>query len=1278
MLNARASFVFVDARGINLSNIGQAARSLAEGDGDPLRVIARSGDDLFDRRQIDACAVAIGKSDGAVLILHGGTDSIPGFETLVRAAQGKPLHVHAVGAVDFSEIAEKFGLDFTSEEFRLRHAYLARGGVRNFRNLLCVMGRDQGIGMPDPEPPQDMPTEGIYHPDWKGDLQDIDGYLVWSRTRLGVGEDAPVVGIWFHQTFWLDNDVACIDAIVRALEARGALTIPVFNIRPPDVERRNMSVAQQVDSFFKRDGKSLIDVLVSTMSFSIATQAPKMKWVLPELDVPVLQLIPSYSCREDWLDFETPVSPLDIAMNIAQPEFDGAVVGTVFATRDDAGADPLTGARLKRRQPVAEQIPQLVSWILNWVRLRRVTAAKRKIAIIFHQYPPRADTLGSAIGLDTFASVKLILDRLKEAGHILARDYADGEALAFELLDGLTSDRRYLPPKQMAARAAGRIDKATAEAWHAGRTKRMRGEMDEKWGPCPGITFFYENHLLVGGVVNGNIFIGMQPPRARMEEGDTPTLQPDGKTLHDPYLPATHHYLAYYRWLREDFGAHAVFHIGTHGTLEWMPGKNVGLSRSCYPDAAIADLPHFYPYIVNNPSEGIQAKRRSYACILDHMIPAQTNAGKTEAMEKLEDLLGKAHIAEQEDPAKLPIFLDEIWEETAAAHLDRDLEVTRDEAYADTDAFFGKLHGYLSSVEVSTINDGLHIFGVPPQGERFNETIIHLTRLPSGDAPSLWEALAASAGLNDEDLRERPGDYVPARGRTNGQIQAGLLEQARISLAELDRSGWDDDAIAEVAARRFHGSLRMIESLKDIRDRVRPKLMGVTDELKNAIHGAMGGFVPPGPSGAPTRGNLEILPTGRNFFTIDPFKIPTPEAWKMGVILGDALIERYLKDEGRPPTAMGIILWGIEIMRTGGNDVAEILYLMGMRPVWEKGTLNVKGVEAIPLSELKHPRIDVTVRTGGDVRDALPNVMDLIDDAVCMAASLNEPPEMNPLARNVALDRADLIKAGLSPEEAQRRATFRVFGAKPGTYGAGVADLLESKQWKSVDDLGDIYIHWGGYAYGRGVYGEDRRDEFRKRLGRLDLTVKNEDTREYDMFTSDDFNSFHGGLNAAVRSVSGKHPRSYTADASDPRKLVIRSSAEEARFIFRTRVLNPKWIEGMKRHGYKGAGDLSRTVDFCFQWDATSAILEDWQYQEIAKTYAFDPAMQEFFAKHNPYALQNIAERLLEAIARGLWENPGDDKEKLEALLLEAEGAIEDSLAQGMGKDGGDGRATAE
>jgi cobaltochelatase CobN len=1269
MSQAQHTIVVIDATAAHLPVLGRAVAALPAAEAACIRVVAAGKDDLFDEKRIAAMAETVRAASALIMLPHGGERSIPGAAALAAAAGGRLVHVQAGGmSSEDVEMANAYGSDFGTPAYAVRHAYLREGGVNNWRGLLLTVARELGAESdntpPAPPPAEKLPNEGIYHPQWRGGLLDRDGYLDWARGRTAPG--APVIGLWFGQYSWQNGDLAVFDALIAEIEAQGGVPLAVFHLRFRDAEIGNMSVAQVADAFFRRDGGTLIEALLSPMSFSLNMAGPGSDDVLPSLDVPMLQVILTYNPRAEWEETVQGVSPMDVSVNIAQPEFDGAIVGTVAGTRDDAGIDPATGARLLMRLPVPERCRHVVRWALNWARLRRTPPAERKVAIIFHQYPPRNDRLGCASGLDSFESVQAILERMRADGYRVDRRFESGEAMAFEMLDRLTSDRRYLAPEQMAARAAAAIDTPTALRWHAERGKRMRREMDEKWGPAPGVTFCHDGRLLVGGMIIGNVFLGVQPPRARMEEADEPSLQPDGQAIHDPYLPATHHYLGYYRWLREDFGAHAVIHVGTHGSLEWLPGKSAGLSRECYPDAAIADIPHLYPYIVNNPGEGTQAKRRSYCVILDHMIPPQTNAGKTDAFRRIEDLLEAAYHARQESPSKITLILEKVWNLAVEAHLDADVGVTREAAEADPFAFFGKLHGYLETVDVSSINDGLHTLGqVPPEG-RFNETMVHLTRLPVGDVPSLWDAVAAARGFDGEDLRDHPGELVEALGKTKGQLLSAILADLRAAFDALDAAGWDDAAIMAETRTRFAGSARVADGLRFVRDVVRPKLRGITDEIDYTLVGLAGRFVPPGSSGSPTRGRLDVMPTGRNFFSVDPFKIPTPEAWEVGVRQADALIERYRRDEGKVPRQIGMVLWGTPTMSTRGDDMAQILYLMGVRPVWNRHNGQVTGVEVIPLDERDYPRIDVTVRSSGFFRDAFPNLMEMIDGAARMVAALDEPPEMNVLAHNVAIDREALLKAGLSPEEAEKRAAFRVFSDKPGTYGAGVADLLDSGKWQEVADLGEIYIAWGGYAYGQGVYGDARQDDFRRRLGRLDLTVKNESTREYDIFSCVDFNNYHGGMNAAVKTASGKYVPSYSGDSSDPRKPRIRSTDEEGRFIFRTRVLNPKWIEGMKRHGYKGAGDMSRLVDICYHWDASSGILEDWQYKELAKTYALDPEMQRFFRQHNPYALQNIAERLLEAIARGLWENPGDDKDALEALLLEAEGDIEDSLAEGM------------
>jgi cobaltochelatase CobN len=438
------------------------------------------------------------------------------------------------------------------------------------------------------------------------------------------------------------------------------------------------------------------------------------------------------------------------------------------------------------------------------------------------------------------------------------------------------------------------------------------------------------------------------------------------------------------------------------------------------------------------------------------------------------------------------------------------------------------------------------------------------------------------------------------------------------------------------------------------------KLNDTTCELGHTLIALDGRFVPPGPSGAPTRGMADILPTGRNFFSVDPQAIPSPAAWEVGVALGNALLERYLNDEGKYPESIGMVVWGSPTMRTKGDDVAEILYLMGVKPVWEEKNGRVKGLKIIPAGEFGRPRIDVTLRISGFFRDAFPNLVSLLDEAVEMVANLPEEENENYLAKHVQEDMSANLAEGKDPEIAREMALYRIFGCRPGAYGAGVCEAIDAKNWQNEHDLGQVYLTWGGYAYGRKNYGITVPEVFKQRLSRLDLTVKNEDSREYDILDSDDNYSYHGGMIAAVKAFKGVLPRSYSGDSSDLERVKMRSTAEEAKHVFRSRILNPKWIESMKRHGYKGAGDLSRMVDISFGWDATAEVLEDWMYDALAQKYALDPAMQEWFKEVNPWALQNIAERLLEAVERKMWDATPEMVEQLRDIYLDVEGELEE------------------
>jgi len=440
-------------------------------------------------------------------------------------------------------------------------------------------------------------------------------------------------------------------------------------------------------------------------------------------------------------------------------------------------------------------------------------------------------------------------------------------------------------------------------------------------------------------------------------------------------------------------------------------------------------------------------------------------------------------------------------------------------------------------------------------------------------------------------------------------------------------------------------------------------LQQTTDEITNLLRGLAGRFVPPGPSGAPTRGMAHILPTGRNFYTVDPRALPSSAAWQVGQELAREVLERYQKDTGGFPETVGISVWGTSAMRTQGDDVAEIMALLGVRPVWQKENRRISGVEVIPLAELGRPRIDVLIRISGFFRDAFPHLIQILDEAVETVMALDEPVSQNFLRKHYL---ADLTKfVGEAPcdgdrSEIEQQARYRIFGSKPGSYGAGLLPLIDERNWHDDADLAETYVNWGGYAYTAEEQGVDARDVFRDRLGAVQVALHNQDNREHDIFDSDDYFQFHGGMIAAIRALTGRNPRHYFGDSHDPAHPAVRDLKEEVLRVFRTRVVNPKWLESITRHGYKGGLELAATVDYLFGYDATANVVDDWMYEEVARSYALDPALREFFARSNPWALRAISERLLEAAQRGLWSEP--DPETLDALkdvLLESETALE-------------------
>jgi cobaltochelatase CobN len=1240
-----------------------ALKELIRQHGEVAEVAVRSGEDLKDVDQWEEFEHFARSCHIAIFNLHGGKKSLSSFDELVQSLQDSSVSIYAQSASNEPEI-ELMKLSTVDDAiYRKVSQYLDYGGRKNFYSLILYLANYFiGSNYEFSEPARPI-WEGIYHPDFDH-VPTLKEYL---QSKCVAGR--PTVGLWFYQSLWQAGNTLFIDRLIEEIERQGANVIPVFLHAAKDVERGTKGAEWVVENLFMKDGRPIIDVLISTLMFSLSIKpwegsdtgegqevARSEEWFIKRLNVPVLKAIVTYNTLADWNESLQGCSPMDISMGIAMPEFDGMLITVPVAARERTDIDPLTGARVIRFEPLPERTNKIVRLSLNWAKLRHIPNSQKKVAIIFHNYPPRDDRIGTAFGLDSPVSVLNIMKAMDDAGYTIERMPENGQALIEDVKSRLTLDRRWRSPEELAKRAIDSVTEGDYKDWFEQLPVAVQEKMTSAWGEAPGKLFVHKKNLIIPGVINGNIFIGLQPSRGFLED--------PAAIYHSPDHPIPHHYYAYYRWIRDVFRADLVMHIGKHGSLEWLPGKSVGLSDSCFPDIAISDLPNIYPYIINNPGEGTQAKRRSYCCIIDHLVPVMHNADAYDEMAELEVMLADYYQAASEDQSKLPTQKKMIWEKVCEAKRDHDLEIEEEEAFSDFDKFLEKLHDYLHEMADTQIRDGLHILGEPPEGSRLDEFLVALTRLANGQVPSLRQSLAEAMGYDYDYLLDNRGKIVSG-SKTCGQVIDDLNSLALRLVSGLHEQGFAVGTIPELVEEILGKRNPKIEKVLDyIATTLAPNIDATVDELSAILCASDGGFVSPGPSGAPTRGMADILPTGRNFYSVDPQAIPSQAAWKVGVAQADALLERYLEDEGCYPESLGMVIWGSPTMRTKGDDIAEVLCLMGVRPVWEERSGRVTGIELIPIEELQRPRIDVMLRISGFFRDAFPNIVHLVDRAVELVAEQKEPPEQNFLAKHVSADISEKTAAGIDGEQAKTLACYRIFGCRPGAYGAGVSDAIDSKNWKDEKDLAEIYVKWGGYAYGRKNFGATVPDEFRRRLSRLDLTVKNEDTREYDMLDGDDFYSYHGGMIAAVKALKGELPRSYCGDSSDPDRVKTRSTVEETKHIFRARILNPKWIESMKHHGYKGAGDISRMVDIAFGWDATAEVLEDWMYEELANKYALDKDMQEWLKKVNPHALQNIAERLLEAVERGMWQATEEMKEELRDVYLDIEGWIEDDQPQ--------------
>ena len=1058
-------------------------------------------------------------------------------------------------------------------------------------------------------------------------------------------ESGPRVGVLLYRAHRQSADVHWCDVLLKTLRSRGLVPRALWVS-----SLRDLTVQKAVKDLFRQQDVEL--VITSTSFASVQfSEAGLGAPLWDDLDRPVLQMLSSGRSRQHWQESFQGLDPIDLSLQVVLPELDGRITTRIGAFREVEHADQRLCTAVKRLEPD----PSGLNWIAEhanaWIQLRTTRASKRSVALVLANYPLRNGRLANGVGLDTPASCLNILRWLRDDGFDLGDQPLPGSA--DELMKMLLA-RRTNDPESHHRPALTHLSLADYQSWWRSLPEQARESIRKRWGDPEDAIDLEPLGFAIHGLQFGRVVVLIQPSRGY----DADQLS----DLHSPDLPPPHRYLAQYVWLRQVRRCQLMLHVGKHGSAEWLPGKSVGLSDSCAPGLALGAIPHLYPFIVNDPGEGSQAKRRGHAVILDHLTPPLGRAGLHGDLLSLESLLDEyiearqlgASRCEQIERQLLMLLSDLNWPAVGVQSVDQ----------IRSDAVGEMLEGvetYLCELKEAQIRTGLHRLGEQPQPMQFSELLLAIARSPAADRPGLTQWMAGMLGLECDPWMAEEGELLSERDRTimEGfgchrprrlgdavdwiEQQAGSLVLQLIGVDSSPMQG-DQSTLAD-CFRQLLDSPELPGPLQFIKTDLWPRLRDSAEREHQAVRAvAAGRRIASGPSGAPTRGRDDVLPTGRNFYSVDLRGLPTEAAWDLGRRSAEQLLELYELEQGEPLRHLALSVWGTATMRNGGEDIAQMFALIGVRPVWDGPTRRMVDLELIPLTLLQRPRVDVTLRMSGLFRDAFPQLIAWVDQALRMVSCLDETDTDNPLA---ALTRRKGPQA-------------RLFGSAPGAYGAGLQALIDSGQWDHRDDLGEAFLAWSSWRYDVDTQAHDDREGLEQALRSVQVVLHNQDNREHDLLDSDDYYQFQGGLAAAVKTVSGRDPTVLFADHSRRERLRIHHLGREIDKVVRSRLLNPKWIEGMKQHGYKGAFEMGASLDYLFAYDATTGTVPDWCYCRIAERWLLAEDVRSFLLERNPWVMRDMAERCLEAATRGLWREPDAALLKgIKRVLLDSEHAVE-------------------
>jgi magnesium chelatase subunit H len=1148
-----------------------------------------------------------------------------------------------------------------ARNFMLSFQYWLGGSQDNLENFLLMLA-DRYVFKSDDKSSESLtfeysdpvtyPDTGVWHPLSRTMFEDVREYLNWYNSRKDISADlkdplAPCIGLVLQRTHLITGDDAHYVAMIQELEAMGARVIPVF--------AGGLDFSKPVDEFFYdpaslKEPRQLVDTVISLTGFALVggparQDHPKAIDSLKRLNRPYMVVLPLvFQTTEEWQDSDLGLHPIQVALQIALPELDGAIEPIILS-----GRDGMTGKAIA----LQDRIEIIAKRAMKWANLRRTPKCDKKLAITVFSFPPDKGNVGTAAYLDVFGSIYKVMEALRNNGYEVQNLPENSEALMLEVLHN--AQAQYNSPE---LNVAYRMSVPEYES-----LTPYSERLEENWGPPPGNLNSDGQNLLVYGKEFGNVFIGVQPTFGY--EGDPMRL------LFSRSASPHHGFAAYYTYLEQIWGADAVLHFGTHGSLEFMPGKQMGMSGDCYPDNLIGAIPNLYYYAANNPSEATIAKRRGYAETISYLTPPAENAGLYKGLKELSELI--ASYQTLKDSGRGAAIVNSIMDKCRIVNLDKDIALPDQDAQTlssgERDTLVGLVYKKLLEIESRLLPCGLHVIGKPPTAEEAIATLVNIASLdrPEEEILGLPRIIGNSLGRDIDDIYKNGDRGVLA----DVQLLQEITEGVRAAVSALVKEQTNAEGRVErVSVLNFLNMGRKepwVEALQQLgygkvdTTAIKPlfeylefclKQIVADNELGALLRGLEGEYILPGPGGDPVR-NPDVLPTGKNLHALDPQAIPTSAAVQSAKVVVDRLLDRQKQENGGNwPETISFVLWGTDNIKTYGESLAQVLWIMGVRPVPDSlGRVNK--LELIPLEELGRPRIDVVVNCSGVFRDLFINQMALIDRGVKMVAEADEPLEMNFIRRH-ALQQAAEMGINL------RQAATRVFSNASGSYSSNVNLAVENSTWENEQELQDMYLSRKAFAFSADNPGmmENARDIFESTLKTVDVTFQNLDSSEISLTdVSHYFDSDPTKLVANLRN-DGKTPAAYIADTTTA-NAQVRSLSETVRLDARTKLLNPKWYEGMLSHGYEGVRELSKRLVNTMGWSATAGAVDNWVYEDTDTTFFKDEEMCKRLMNLNPNSFRKMVGTLLEANGRGYWDTSEENLDRLRDLYQEVEDRIE-------------------